>query len=80
MNNITGAPVTGSDFFPRDRELAYIWERLPHSSLLLAAPRRSGKTSLLFAMRDKPEFGYYPLFFNVEGDTHPAAFIAHMVD
>ncbi len=80
MNNITGAPVTGSNFYPRQGQLAHIWRRLPHSSLLLAAPRRSGKTSILFHIRDNAQFDYVPLFFNVEGDYHPAAFIAHLVD
>ena len=79
MNNIVGAPVTGSNFFPRERELSWIWERLPHSSILLAAPRRSGKTSLMYFMHENAQFGYQPLFFDVEGDAHPAAFVAHML-
>ena len=46
MKNKAGPPVEGDDFFGREKELAYAWRKLQSgNSLLLAAPRRVGKTS-----------------------------------
>lgn len=42
-----GNPVQGEDFFDREKELAIIWDRLKREHLLMLAPRRIGKTSIL---------------------------------
>lgn len=48
MQNITGQPVVGDDLFGRDYELKTLWERLERGEhVLLLAPRRVGKTSLM---------------------------------
>ncbi len=53
------SPVQGDNFFGRTRELSAAWSGLEHSHLLVSAPRRVGKTSLLFRMRDQAErYGY----------------------
>ncbi|MDJ0836335.1 MAG: hypothetical protein QNK37_07430 [Acidobacteriota bacterium] len=53
MKNITGQAVSGSDFFPRPREIKKIKLALQSGAHLLpAAPRRVGKTSLLFHLQD----------------------------
>ena len=46
------SPVQGDNFFGRTSELEDAWQRLEHSHLLVSAPRRVGKTSLLFRLRD----------------------------
>lgn len=45
--NICGLPVRGDNFFDRTDVLRRAWERLETDHLLLAAPRRVGKTSLM---------------------------------
>lgn len=46
MRNITGSPVEGDEFFGREKELEFAWKQLQNgNSLILAAPRRVGKTS-----------------------------------
>lgn len=46
MKNITGSPVEGDNFFGRTKELEFAWEQLQNgNSLILAAPRRVGKSS-----------------------------------
>jgi len=54
MPSITiGPPATGDDFFDRETLLEDLWEAVDEGSVLLAAPRRVGKTSLMLRMRDQ---------------------------
>ncbi|MWB95182.1 hypothetical protein GON26_12495 [Flavobacterium sp. GA093] len=47
IENITGSPVEGSNFFGREKELEYIWKHIQKgNSIILSAPRRVGKSSL----------------------------------
>ena len=55
LNNVLGRPVVGDDFFDRERELARIWRRLENDNILLLAPRRVGKTSLLHRVEQTAE-------------------------
>jgi uncharacterized protein len=50
MRTVVGSPVEGEDFFDRDSERRRMWRRLETDSLLLLAPRRIGKTSLMRAL------------------------------
>lgn len=47
-----GNPVTGDDFFDREKEQALIWRKLERDHILLLAPRRIGKTSLMRRLCD----------------------------
>jgi hypothetical protein len=50
INNITGPPVEGDDFFGRKKELDFAWDHIRKgNSMILSAPRRVGKSS--FAKR-----------------------------
>ena len=42
-----GNPVQGDDFFGREKELTLLWDKLPREHILMLAPRRIGKTSIL---------------------------------
>lgn len=50
MRTVIGSPAEGEDFFDREPERARMWRRLDTDSLLLLAPRRIGKTSLMRAL------------------------------
>jgi len=51
----TGNPVRGDDFFRRDNVIEQAWEYLESGShVLIAAPRRVGKTSLMKYLEDFP--------------------------
>src|ERR1022692_464661 len=52
MRNVTGAVAEGDDFFDRAREMAQCWRDLDTDNLLLLAPRRVGKTSLMKKMAE----------------------------
>ena len=50
MRNVAGQVVRGRDFFDRQSEMARFWRDLESDNLLLLAPRRVGKTSLMRKM------------------------------
>lgn len=67
MRNITGIPARGEDFFKRDILVDRLWEMLESGeNILIAAPRRVGKTSLIRYMEDNPLKGYSFLYANTE--------------
>jgi hypothetical protein len=53
MRNILGMHVQGEDFYDRVAELEHLWTLLDHDNVLLLAPRRVGKTSVLFRLREQ---------------------------
>ncbi|MDR3339882.1 MAG: hypothetical protein LBT25_07325 [Candidatus Symbiothrix sp.] len=64
MKNIVGSIVEKENFFGREKEINRAWELLENgNSLILAAPRRVGKSSFAKKMKDKAEIegwkGYY---------------------
>lgn len=50
MKISVGNPVEGDDFFDREQEQARAWRKLEGSHLLMLAPRRIGKTSLILRL------------------------------
>lgn len=56
-----------------------LWRRLERGSVLLSAPRRYGKTSMMFALRDRPEPGWDVVYLNVEYVSDPAEFANEFV-
>ncbi len=50
MRNMTGRPVTEADFHDREAELTDLWRKLDTDHVLLLAPRRVGKTSLMYKL------------------------------
>lgn len=50
MRNMTGRPVAESDFYNREAELIDLWRKLETDHVLLLAPRRVGKTSLMYKL------------------------------
>lgn len=52
VHNCVGSPVTGGDFFGRKEEQRRCWESLESDHILLLAPRRVGKTSLMLRLQE----------------------------
>ncbi len=62
MRSSTGSPVENEDFFDREQEQQVMWRKLESDSLLLLAPRRIGKTSLMWALcATAPAHGFQAL-------------------
>jgi len=76
----TGTPVDSSDLMFRDAFLAELWETLRTRHVLLTAPRRTGKTSVMDHLRDFPQHGFTVIYQNVQDLTHPANFFQTLLD
>ena len=68
IQNITGTPVTGKNFFGRTEEVKKAWKLIEAGeSLKLDAPRRVGKSSFAHKMKDIAiEKGWNYVFCNVQ--------------
>lgn len=68
VNNITGPPVEGDDFFGREKELVFAWKHIQRgNSLILSAPRRVGKSSLAKKiLKEAKDVGWNTLEINLE--------------
>ena len=80
MRLTQGPPVKGDDFFDREEVIKDIWNSLERSSVLLAAPRKFGKTSIMFNLRDNPERNFIPIFFDIEHIESPEEFIIELIE
>ncbi len=74
-----GPPVRGEEFWDRELEIEQIWQSLETSSILLTAPRRFGKTSLMLRLLDQHPQGWQVFYFDTEWITQPEDFIAEIV-
>ena len=80
MRNITGQAVVGDDLYGRDYELATLWERLEAGEhVLLLAPRRVGKTSLMLELRRRPHPKWHVIYVDVEGAADAADLFADIL-
>ena len=75
---VIGSPVRSGELWDRERELNKIWEVLETGSVLLTAPRRFGKTSLMLKLVDEPREGWQAFYFDAEGFSKPEDFIAEI--
>ena len=68
MRNITGQAVIGEDLYGRESELELLWEKLEQGEhILMLAPRRVGKTSLMLELRREPRENWDVFYVDVEG-------------
>lgn len=67
MKNIVGQIASKEDFYVRAKELKRIMLNLDaHANIQIAAPRRVGKSSILYYLKDNPSKGYINLYVEVE--------------
>jgi uncharacterized protein len=77
--NRVGAPVRGADFYGREALVDVIWQKLKAGNILLAAPRRFGKTSVMYQLIDEPRYGFKLVHADLEHMTEPAELISQLV-
>jgi hypothetical protein len=81
MENKTGIPVRGPDFFKRDNLITQAWDLIEKgSNILIAAPRRVGKTSLMFYLVDHPQKKYKCLYITTESVNNENEFYRKLVN
>jgi uncharacterized protein len=65
---IIGAKVTGDYYYPRPQIVKEIWDEIKKgNNVLIAAPRRVGKTSVMTNMVENCPDGYKCIFENIQG-------------
>src|ERR1035441_2905955 len=75
-----GRLADGTAFFDRQEIMSRAWDLLKTSNLLLLAPRRVGKSSLLNRMnQDGPARGYKTLYLSVPDAEDELDFIKRLV-
>lgn len=67
VNTTIGHPARGDEYFERPQLTDRLWEKMNSgSSILLTAPRRVGKSSILFYLMDNPQNNNKPVFIDTE--------------
>lgn len=67
MKTIIGIPARSEDYFMRKEITEEIWSNLKKgSNILLVAPRRVGKTSIMLDLLDNPESGFIVIYEDTE--------------
>jgi len=81
MRNVIGNPVEGNDFFNRPKEVGRLERELANAAnLLLVAPRRVGKTSLVLRILERARAGgKKAVSLNVEGCSDELGFAEQLV-
>jgi hypothetical protein len=75
-----GNPAIGADFIDREKEIAQILSALKKDSVLLIAPRRFGKTSVMRRMeKEFIEQDIISVFLEVEDVYTPQRFVSEIV-
>jgi hypothetical protein len=76
----TGSPVDSADLMFRGEFISELWEKLKTHHVLLIAPRRTGKTSVMDYLRDYPAADFSVVYQNVQDLSHPAEFFLTILD
>jgi hypothetical protein len=75
---VIGPPARCGDLWDRDAAIAEIWKTLERDDVLLVAPRRFGKTSVMLNLMDHPREGYTVFYLDTEWVKGPVDFIAEV--
>jgi len=80
MKNIVGGIPRGDNFFPRDKVIQKIYRRLDSGdNVYMAAPRRVGKTAIMYRLQDKPETDYYFIYIITESIEDTESFFKELL-
>lgn len=78
--NRVGPPVRGGDFYGREKFVDLVWQKILKGNLLLAAPRRFGKTSIMYRLIDEPRHETIIVHADLEAVSEPADFVIRIVE
>ena len=76
----TGAPVDSDDLRFREAFVAELWETLAVTHVLLTAPRRTGKTSVMDHLKHFPADDFTVVSVNAQDLSHPAELFQAILD
>ena len=76
----TGVPARiGESFFGRDDTIDSLSKIIKSNHAMLLSPRRTGKTSVMLALTDRPPMNWTPIYINLETSTGLRSFIIDLV-
>lgn len=76
----TGNPVRGDNFFKREILIEKLWDMIEsESNILLVAPRRVGKTSIMKYLEDHPKDDYHFIFLDTESVNNENEFYQRLL-
>jgi AAA+ ATPase superfamily predicted ATPase len=76
--NIVGPVARGENCFGREEIVKIIWEKLKNGHVLLAAPRRFGKTSIMYRLIDDPRPDFRIIHADLEHMTTPTQLLEEL--
>jgi hypothetical protein len=76
---VTGGIVGKSDFYFREGFMENLRESLKKEHVLIVAPRRMGKTSVMYRLKEEPSQGTRVVFLNLEDLTSPGEFCQSLI-
>ena len=77
----TGNPVRGKEFFVREGLIEKAWDYIESGNhILIAAPRRVGKTSLMYYLFDNPKDNFSFLYLDTESINNENEFFRRIVN
>lgn len=80
MKNIVGPPARRNNFYPREREIKKIISRIEDgNNIHIAAPRRIGKTSILYYLLDNKINDHFYVFADTEAIDDEQQFFKKLV-
>jgi uncharacterized protein len=80
VTNRVGSPVRGNDFFGREKFVELVWQKIMNGNILLAAPRRFGKTSVMYRLIDEPRYESKVIHADLESVTESADLIVQLLE
>jgi hypothetical protein len=78
-NPIVGSVPRGEDYFGQETLIESIWNKLKTDNILLAAPRRFGKTAAMYKLYDEPRPGFVPVYTNLEHIAKASDFTVELI-
>jgi uncharacterized protein len=76
---VIGPIAKRDDFWDRKSEVENIWRVLEKNNVLLKAPRRFGKTSIMNHIYENPRDGFTVFFQDTESIREPEEFISYLI-
>ncbi len=77
--NIVGAVARDNNFYGRQEFILQLWETLHTKSIFLSAPRRFGKTSIMYRMYDHPSNNWQVTHLELQHIESPAEFVSVII-
>ena len=75
-----GSPMEPEDLWFRDEFIDQLWETVSGEHVVLSAPRRTGKTSIMNHVAARPRNGFEPVSVFVQDLDHPNEFLLTLLD